>query len=234
MFADSFCETHRSSRIQRARASLLSFTAQGIAIGILLLVPLFYSQGIPQIFSFSPLVVPAAPVMQPVATTSHTSNRPGFGTVLNVVRNYKPIGIQNDPEPLAPPALDFHDPDGANSVAVGIPNSTGTALVTLASPPAATKPLRISRMMEGNLLRRVQPVYPAIARLARVQGTVELRAVISREGMIENLQAISGPAMLINAAIDAVRQWRYRPYYLNGDPIEVETTVTVNFTLSGG
>jgi protein TonB len=89
-------------------------------------------------------------------------------------------------------------------------------------------------MMEGNLIYRPQPVYPPIARSARVQGTVLLRAVISREGTIENLQVVSGHPMLVQAAINAVRQWRYRPYMLNGEPVEVETQVTVNFLLSGG
>ena len=89
-------------------------------------------------------------------------------------------------------------------------------------------------MMEGNLVLRVQPDYPAIARQARVQGQVVLRAVISREGTIENLQVLSGPPMLVRAAVNAVQQWRYRPYVLNGEPIEVETEVKVNFVLSGG
>jgi protein TonB len=89
-------------------------------------------------------------------------------------------------------------------------------------------------MMEGNLIYRVQPQYPALARQARVQGIVVLRAMISREGKIENLQVVSGPPLLVKSAINAVLQWRYRPYYLNNEPVEVETQVTVNFTLSGG
>jgi len=89
-------------------------------------------------------------------------------------------------------------------------------------------------MMEGNLIYRVQPQYPPLARQARVQGIVVLRAVISREGRIENLGVVSGSPLLVKSAMDAVHQWRYRPYYLNNEPVEVETQVTVNFTLSGG
>jgi protein TonB len=89
-------------------------------------------------------------------------------------------------------------------------------------------------MMEGNLILRVQPDYPTIARQAGVQGQVVLRAMISREGTIENLQVLSGHPMLVRAAVNAVQQWRYRPYVLNGEPIEVETEVRVNFVLSGG
>jgi protein TonB len=89
-------------------------------------------------------------------------------------------------------------------------------------------------MMEGNLIYRVQPQYPQLARQARVQGVVVLRAVISREGKIENLQLVTGHPLLVQSAMDAVSQWRYRPYFLNNEPVEVETQVTVNFTLSGG
>ena len=88
--------------------------------------------------------------------------------------------------------------------------------------------------MEGNLILRVQPLYPPLARQARIQGQVILRAVISRSGAIENLQVLTGHPMLVQSAIDAVKQWRYRPYSLNGEAVEVETQVTVNFVLSGG
>jgi protein TonB len=78
----------------------------------------------------------------------------------------------------------------------------------------------------------VQPAYPPIAKQARVQGVVEMRALISKTGTIENLNVISGHPMLATAAVEAVRQWRYRPYLLNNEPIEVETEITVNFVLS--
>ena len=84
------------------------------------------------------------------------------------------------------------------------------------------------------LVTRVQPVYPPLARQARIQGTVVLRAIISRDGSIENLTLVSGHPMLVPAAIDAVKQWKYQPYLLNGQPVEVDTEVLVNFALSGG
>lgn len=83
-------------------------------------------------------------------------------------------------------------------------------------------------------MHRVQPAYPPLARQARVQGTVELRAIISKSGTIENLVVVRGHPMLAGAAVEAVRQWRYRPYLLNNEPVEVETEVVVNFVLSGG
>ena len=97
---------------------------------------------------------------------------------------------------------------------------------------AAPKKVNISAgVMVGMLLQKTQPLYPPIAKAARVSGTVVLQATISKTGQIEGLHVISGPAMLQQAALDAVRTWRYRPYLLNNEPVEVETTVNVIFTL---
>ena len=82
-------------------------------------------------------------------------------------------------------------------------------------------------------MRKVLPTYPPLARSARIQGVVVLQAMISKLGTIENLRLLSGHPMLAPAAIDAVQQWRYRPYILNGEPVEVETQITVNFSLGG-
>ncbi|HUR36473.1 MAG TPA: energy transducer TonB, partial [Terriglobales bacterium] len=89
-------------------------------------------------------------------------------------------------------------------------------------------------VLQGNAISQPKPVYPMIAKNARISGAVVLAATISKNGNIENLRLISGPPMLVNAAMDAVKQWRYKPYMLNGDPVEVETSITVNFTLGGG
>jgi protein TonB len=99
---------------------------------------------------------------------------------------------------------------------------------------AAPKKVNISAgVAVGMLLQKTTPVYPPIAKAARVSGTVVLQATISKTGLIENLRVISGPAMLQQAALDAVKTWRYRPYLLNNEPVEVETTVNVIFTLGG-
>lgn len=105
-------------------------------------------------------------------------------------------------------------------------------------PPNArgTPPKRVmisAAIAQGMLMQKTQPIYPPIAKAARVTGTVVLRAIISKTGEVERLQVISGPAMLQQAAKDAVMQWRYRPYLLNGEPVEVETTVNVIFALAG-
>ena len=108
---------------------------------------------------------------------------------------------------------------------------TGPAPVVKAAAP---KKIAVSAgVIAGNKIGGVDPRYPPIARAARIQGTVVLQATISKGGTIENLRVLSGPPMLQQAAEEAVRTWRYKPYLLNGDPVEVETQVNVVFTLGG-
>ena len=93
--------------------------------------------------------------------------------------------------------------------------------------------LHISQgVMKGLLISSVLPVYPIMARQMRIPGAVQLQAAISRNGTIENLHVVDGPMLLRAAALEAVRQWRYRPYLLNGEPVEVETTIIVDFTMN--
>lgn len=99
---------------------------------------------------------------------------------------------------------------------------------------AVVKKMAVSSgVMQGNLLTKTTPTYPAIAKAARISGTVVLQATISKSGSIENLHVVSGPPMLQQSAMDAVRTWKYKPYLLNGDPVEVETQVNVVFNLGG-
>ena len=108
------------------------------------------------------------------------------------------------------------------------------AVPKLFSPPPRPIRVRVSQgVTRGLLIYKVEPPYPTLARQARVQGAVVLKAIIDLRGNIENLQLVSGHPMLAPAAINAVKQWRYRPYLLNGIPVEVETTITINFQLAG-
>jgi len=92
--------------------------------------------------------------------------------------------------------------------------------------------LRISQgVSQGLLINRVQPKYPPNALAMRIQGAVQIEATINREGKTTNLKAISGDPVLARAALDAVRQWRYKPYYLDGEPVDIQTQITVNFKL---
>jgi protein TonB len=136
-------------------------------------------------------------------------------------------------EPIAVPAPDVSaaettgvDP-GVGIVISGVPS----AAPAIHTEPAG-RPIRIGGgVSEANLTHRVQPLYPPLARTTHVEGTVEFTATISKEGAIENLQLVRGHPLLVNAAREAILQWRYRPTLLNGEPVEVITDIIVKFTL---
>ena len=121
---------------------------------------------------------------------------------------------------------------GAGGVAGGLFASMNTNTpVVQRQPPKPTGPVRLSSgVVAGMAIDKPAPVYPAIAKAAHVQGAVILHAIISKQGTIENVSVISGNGMLVSAARDAVMRWRYKPYILDGEPAEVETSITVNFS----
>ncbi len=144
------------------------------------------------------------------------------------------------PPPPGPP-----NPPGTASggSVIGVPGAAMSGVLggIISSPPAAVPksatPQRVTvsqGVSQGLLIEQVKPVYPPLARQARIQGTIVLRALIGRDGMIQSLTLVSGHPMLVPSAIDAVKQWKYKPYFLNGEPVEVETEINVNFTLAGG
>jgi protein TonB len=118
----------------------------------------------------------------------------------------------------------------------GIAGGTGHGPAIHVAPPKSTAPARISAgVIAGNRIAFVEPQYPPIAKIAHMSGTVVLRAIISKSGTIEQLSvANSTNPMFNNYAMEAVKQWRYKPYLLNNEPTEVDTTITVNFALNAG
>jgi protein TonB len=221
---------------RRGWATLTSFAVQATAVALALFLPLLRPGLLPQL-DLTPHLVPifmphvAAPaVHSSSAAHSDSSLAPPVLTAPTVV----PVNVDRSPDPQT------SEPEASCLQCVPIAGQTaipgGMDVIPLAAAPPlpklAPKP-RMSVMMDGYLTRRVQPDYPPLAKQARVQGPVEIAAVISKSGTIENLQVLRGNPMLIPAALNAVKQWRYRPYILNGDPIEVDTKITVTFVLGG-
>jgi len=128
---------------------------------------------------------------------------------------------------------------GGLGVAGGVAGGVLGGIITSGGPPPPPKPPTPQRItIGGNVqqakaIERTQPQYPAIAKAAHVQGTVVLHAIIAKDGTVQQLQLMSGPPLLVNAAMEAVRQWRYQPTLLNGEPVEVDTTIQVVFSLGG-
>lgn len=241
MFADLLSDSDWSNHSHRGWTTLISFALQALAVGGVLLLPLFYTEGLPRLAILAPILAPAplqaAPPAQSHPNPPSTAQSNLMGTRL-VAPPHIPQDVIMLTETVPPPPVDpttigvgRGNPQGRGTVFNSI---LGSDLSVAPPPPPAVHHAPVSHMMEGNLVHRVQPDHPPLARQVRVQGQVILGAIISREGTIENLQVLSGHPMLIPAAVDAVRQWRYRPYVLNGEPVEVETRVTVNFVLSGG
>jgi periplasmic protein TonB len=226
---------------RRGWTTLASFAVQAFGMSLLLLIPLLTIQGPAKLQWFCRLPVPAPP---PTPAPLTSGQQPIHSSNISQGQLWQPPTIPNsianlNEQPVASsPDIGSLGVEGGTGMSRhGVWGSVGPSVDVVPpppSPPAPTHPLKVSHWAEGNLVHRVQPIYPPLARQARIQGTVELRAIVSKAGTIENLTAVSGHPMLVASAMEAVRQWRYRPYLLNGDPIEVETDVTVNFVLSDG
>lgn len=248
MFEDSLLESGGKLKTKRGLTSLISFGLQFVLIGVVLLVPLFFTEELPPAQLVTMLIAPPPPPPPPpppAAAVQHTVKKPETDVLDNgklktptaIPKEVKKI-VEDDAPPPAPSVggvvggVPGGIPGGTpGGVIGGIISSTPQPIPQLAPP----KVIRVSSgVSQGMLVRRVQPDYPPLARQARIQGSVILEATISKDGAIENLRTISGHPMLVPAAINAVKQWRYKPYLLNGEPVEVETTIQVNFTLNGG
>jgi protein TonB len=231
-----------NERSRRGMTTLTSFGLQALAVGVLLIVPLLRPTGLPMFRALSTPVSLGQPLGEAPVTRAHA----GGNTVVRSSAADTAITIPREiPRRIAeggddgPPQIGVSGPyvPGVTGLGSrdGLTNTfgPGTQPIMPVAPRPVVAPLRISHMSEGNLIRKVLPQYPPLARSARIQGSVVLQAVISKEGVIENLRVVTGHPMLVPPAIDAVRQWRYRPYILNNEPVEVETQITVNFGLGG-
>lgn len=246
MFEDSLIESGGRLRTKRGATTLLSFVLQVFLIGILILIPLLYTEALPkqQLMTFlvappPPPPPPPPPAAAPIKVVKQIQSDIVNGQLRTPTKI--PEKVQMIKEEEAPPVMATGGvvggvPGGVpggqmGGVIGGIISSTPVAVPRVATPQR----VRVSQgVSQGLLIRKVQPVYPPLARQARIQGNVVLQAEISKDGTIENLRLMSGHPMLAPSAIEAVKQWRYKPYFLNGEPVEVETQITVIFSLSGG
>jgi protein TonB len=245
MFEDSLLESGGRLKTKRGRTTTFAIILEIALIGVMVLMPLIFTEALPkqQLMTFLVAPPPPPPPPPPAAAPVHVVKQIQTDIVNGALRTPTkiPQKIQMIKEDEAPPQMAAAGvvggvaggiPGGAmNGVIGGIISSTPVAVPKVAAPQR----VRVSAgVTSGLLVRKVNPVYPPLARQARISGTVVLRAVISKDGSIENLSLVSGHPMLAPAAIDAVKQWKYKPYLLNGEPVEVDTEVQVNFTLAGG
>jgi periplasmic protein TonB len=243
MFEKSLLELGSTRRANRPLATAVAFVLQAVLIGVLVLIPLLHVQALPAKAIVTLLVAPAPPPPPPPPAPHHArvvqelqSEITDTGQLRMPIRIPKRIAMLKD---ITPPSM---APAGGviGGVPGGVPGGVIGGIIgsmprsAFFPPPKPTVPklIRVSQGVTlGRLVYRVQPVYPEIARIAHVQGTVQLQAIIARNGSVQDLQAMSGNPMLIPAAIEAVKQWRFKPYLLNGQPVKVETEVRVVFAL---
>ena len=235
MFEDSTFETMGRIHTRSRGWMMATFAFNSSLLLALAIIPIIHPEMLPQITNAIRMEEPA-PVqdVRPVVRTEQAQSSPSairpviFEAPSRIPRDPLSPGTKGEPGPIGPIDL------GRDPGMTGSPDSPFNGRAThpdvRPATPAATQHVS-SGVMQGMLIDKVVPVYPAVAQAIRASGTVVLQATISRMGAIENLRVVEGPALLRQAALDAVKQWRYKPYMLNGQPVEVETTVNVQFTL---
>jgi protein TonB len=244
MFAESILETSWAQRTRRGWTTLTSFGLQTLIIGTLLTIPLLRTVGVPlgRVVQL-PMAwsAPPPPLQRFSNQAMPTHIQSNFVDHILVAPPSIPIHVAHVEETGPPPQVSYNSGEGVEGGTGfgsrdGIWKSLGVTtqpFVPRPAPVVSGRPaFRTSTMLQGSLIRRVEPVYPPLARAARIQGQVIVEAIIGKDGTMQHVQLVSGHPMLSGAAIEAVRQWRYRPYILNGEAIEVETQITVNFILA--
>jgi len=240
------CTVNRTGTYKSWTVGVAALFQAGIVF-VFVLIPLMFTEGLPKSTLQQMLVVgpppPAAP--RPPAAPANPSRDVSRilhgGQVTTPTAIPRTVSIIREDE--LPPDITSGAPDGVpggvdtglNGVPNGVPGATGAGNPPPPPPPTAVQHrIRVGgNVQAAKMIRQVQPSYPQIAKKAHVQGTVVLHAVISKDGSVQELTYVSGPPLLMPAALEAVRQWKYQPTLLNGEPVEVDTTISVIFTIGG-
>jgi protein TonB len=234
MFQDSLVESSGRIRTRSKWYAVASFVIEAIALAAFILIPFVYPAALPPHAFARLLVAPPPPPPPAPAPATHTTSARASSPVRLVnlaVPKVIPSRISKGDNAPAPPEMNTNFGDVRGSSAASLLASAPSL------PPVRTRakpsgPVRVSSgVAEGRLLAPIRPIYPAIAKAARVQGRVVIEAIISKRGLVTHAQIVSGQPMLAQAALAAVSRARYQPYKLNGEPVEVETTISINFVL---
>ncbi len=250
MFADVLLESSSFQRRRRGVAAVLSFVLQCLLLGVVLVLPLMFTEALPRQQLLAFLVAPTPPPPPPPPAASAAAKiihqvqsdliaNGQLRTPTRIPQKVQMIREDDAPPPMASTGgvvggVPGGIPGGQLGGVIGGIVSSTSSMAAIPKPSLAPPTrMRISQgVTRGLLIAKIEPKYPPLAQQARIQGEVVLTAIISKTGGVENLTLVSGHPMLVPAAFDAVRQWRYRPFLLNGEPVEVETTVTVTFSIT--
>ena len=243
---------------KRMWTTAMGFTGQAALVAFAFLAPMISPQVLPRVTWITTVAPPGPPPPPPPVTETSTPRSQRVipsqilrkGLILPQLIPNRVMQIIEEPEAYVPPG--GPGVPGGVPGGVGLGNQTGlidkiigeaTHVVPTVRPPEPVKaaptraaptaaPPRITSMRMASPIHRVDPIYPALAKQARVSGTVELLGVLGTDGRIHELKVLRGHPLLVNAAVEAVRQWIYEPAVLNGQAVEVSAPITVNFILN--
>jgi protein TonB len=239
MFEDSLVESQGRLRTKSRWFAIGSLLGQAALLLLLMLYPLVHPQALPK-QSMERLLVAPPPPRPPAPVQARAASTPAARQpTLQIAEQFTAPGripthiamIEDQGPPSTSP---IGETPGGNqgSIPEGIDLGAAVAPVIVARAAVPKRPLAVSSgVAAGQLLEAIRPIYPAIAKTTRTQGTVVLEATISRQGTIENVRVVDGPQLLRQAAIDAVAAAHYRPFLLNGEPVEVQTSINIIFSL---
>lgn len=221
-------------------AIFISTAVQSVIVFVLVLIPLIYTEALPKAMMATLLVAPPPPpppppppqvvkveIIKPVARLITAGKLMQPRAIPKNVTVFKEAELPPEPPPGAGTF------GGVDSLLGGLGEGASGAPPPPPPPPRITRTKVGGQVQEALAINKPNPVYPPLARQARIQGKVQLHAIIDKEGRVSQLEVISGHPLLVKAALDAVQNWRYRPTILNGEPVEVDTTIDVNFVLGG-
>ena len=244
MFDDLVESSPTSKKTNKPWTVVLSMVFQVAFLAILLLIPLIYTEALPKTMMATLLVAPPPPPPPPPppAAVQVVKVKP-MAHLMQAGKLVQPRAIPKDVKIIREEA---EPPDMSGAVTGGVPGGVpgGQAGGVMggiiggignAPPPPKMTQKRITvggNVVAAKIINRITPAYPPLARQTRIQGTVKLHAIIAKDGTVQQLEVLSGHPLLVQAALDAVRQWRYQPTLLNGDPVEVDTTIDVIFSLN--
>lgn len=232
-FVEGDTEQRRRERKVKRRALALSISLQVFALAAVILLPLFGTTERISLAVATP-IPPYSPYKSPMEHIIHQrSDVPRRAVDFTTYRGIPTHIVTRDPA-RADQVDSPEELDGLNnSTPTGfVPMVDGRGATAPPPPPATPKRIVVTNLQPAMLIRRVEPIYPTLARQTRREGVVQLHAIIGTDGTIQLLQVVSGDIMFIQSAKDAVLQWRYKPTYLNGQAVEVDTTITVTYTLA--
>jgi len=243
MFEEMVVSSPRGKKTNKPWTVVLSMVVQVSFLAVLILIPLIYTEALPKASLATLLIAPPPPPPPPPppAATQIVKVKPQVH-LMDAGKLVAPKVIPKDVKIIKEEAEQPDAMGAMGGVPGGVPGGQMGGVIGgviggdgAAPPPPRPTQTRIRQggaVQAAMLVNRVQPQYPPLARQTRISGTVRLHAIISKDGSVQQLEVVSGHPLLVQAALDAVRQWKYRPTTLNGEPVEVDTTIDVIFSLN--